>query len=315
MGGDWIINERGEAATLSFCFENPEQTKCYGVSVGHLIKSVGESVFRFSESEPIPTPETGKKEYSMFEVGNVTSISTKTDSMVFEINLEKDEYAPMLLALSEKTHLTLDDNLFSLLLEEPKQGLCLVGFGAQRRGALGQVSDPAKQDAGEFSLVGDIGFINSQTSRKHSATYGGDSGTIFVDNFSGAPFYFHHVLASQDNGNQVSFGVPLIEILKAHQETQHLVPSSIAGRETSAPAKDVSSIEGFQKISNYESRCLEQFHTKVVPRPSSASTKVYGTTQDIRDRADERSNPGGVTREDNSLAVFNAQVKARFMSS
>ena len=50
-------------------------------------------------------------------------------------------------------------------------------------------------------------------------------------------------------------------------------------------------------------------------RPSSASTKVYGTTQDIRDRADEQSNPGGVTREDNSLAVFNAQVKARFMSS
>lgn len=54
LGGDWVLNEKGQGATLSFCFLH--NRKVYGLTVGHLAALVGESIFRFSDSEKLPVP-------------------------------------------------------------------------------------------------------------------------------------------------------------------------------------------------------------------------------------------------------------------
>ncbi len=120
-GGDWVLNEKGQGATLSFCFSYNK--KFYGLTVGYLAASVGESVFRFSDSEklPIPIPDGGsddKKDdddreeiYMMFEIGRVVSMSKSTDSMVFELNDD--------IPLSPPKTVTLEPNS-TIIIELPK---------------------------------------------------------------------------------------------------------------------------------------------------------------------------------------------------
>mmetsp|Transcript_22827 Transcript_22827/g.33710 ORF Transcript_22827/g.33710 Transcript_22827/m.33710 type:complete len:140 (+) Transcript_22827:596-1015(+) len=116
-----------------------------------------------SESGPIPVPDNfNKEECSMFEIRTVTSISDETDSLVFKVHLQSLEYHPMRIALSNQSHITFDQELFSLI-ETPIKGTAIVGFGAQCRVAACTNTDALKASSGEHSLKGDIG-LNKYTS-------------------------------------------------------------------------------------------------------------------------------------------------------
>ena len=119
-----------------------------------LATGIGEPLFRFAESDPIPVPDKESKpdEYFMFEIGEVTSISTETDSLVFKLDLTKEKCSPMDIAMACESILTVDSDLLSLADESFERGENLVGFGAQRRGALGLVTETSASSPGIFSF-------------------------------------------------------------------------------------------------------------------------------------------------------------------
>lgn len=309
MGGDWILNDQGEGATLSFCFRNSEGTETYGLTVGHLANSVGKSVFRFTESDPIPVPDGEGEEYFMCDIGEVTSISKETDSLVFKIDdLEKDDCSPMQIALSSQSHLTLDDNLLSLT-KTPPLGGTMVGFGAQRRGVHCHVVVPSLASSGTWSLSGDIG-LESSSGSTDAATDGGDCGTIFFLLEGGAPVYFHHVLNCDPDGKKISFGVPLSKILSAHDETRHLIPSC-EDRQRAPTAKKSKTFLDHQGNA-HESSALRQFQTKIVDRRTGVGglvTKNASTSKEVS-LAPLQLNPHSV--EDQTLPVFNVRKTKKF---
>ena len=317
IGGDWVLNEQGGATTLSFCFENPEGTECYGLTVGHLAKSVGDSIFCFAESEPNPVPalegEIDREEYFMFEIGQVTSISTETDSLVFKMDLDKDKYIPMQIAVSSQTHITLDENLLSLAMDVPTCGSGFVGFGAQRRGSWCQVLVPSSSSAGQFIFTGDIGLSFAADPRS-PATDAGDCGTIFCSAVNGAPAYVHHVLATLSDDRKISYGVPLLTILSAHEETRHLVPVSHDAQKSAPRDKKVKAESSSHHESDaHEISGVKQFKTRVVDRPNYK----YDAVSNAKAGASLLSSDydGVAQTEDQTLAVFNVQVRKKPASS
>jgi hypothetical protein len=315
-GGDWVLNEKGEGATLSFCFTNPEGTECYGLTIGHLCDSVGDSVFRFAHSEPIAVPdeELEKEEYFMFEIGGVTSISTNTDSLVFQMELQPDDYHPMRIALSSQSHITLDEDLVSLI-KTPSIGSTVIGFGAQRRGAMCLVHDPSKSSSGAYSFQGDIGLRSSGPATEAS-TDGGDCGTIFCSVENGAPLYFHHVLSRLSDDTKLSYGVPFLEVLNAHPETRHLVPAASSGDKEGEPKKKKGKISGSPSAEAHEVSGLRQFQAKVMDRPTgsntdsltvSAQTEGSNASLPLNARGGFKTYDDGV--EDQTLPIFNVRKK------
>lgn len=313
-GGDWVLNEKGEGATLSFCFTNPEGTECYGLTIGHLCDSVGDSVFRFAHSEPITVPneELEKDEYFMFEIGSVTSISTNTDSLVLQMKLQPDECQPMRIALSCQTHINIDKDLI-LLIKTPSIGSTVIGFGAQRRGAMCLVHDPSKSSSGTCSFQGDIGLRSSGPATEVT-TDGGDCGTIFFLVENGTPLYFHHVLSRLSDDTKLSYGVPLLEVLNAHPETRHLVPAASSGYKECEPKKKKPKTPGNLSADVYEVSGLRQFQTKVVNRPTgsktdsftlSAQTEGSNAALPLNTRGGFKMNDDGV--EDQTLPIFNVR--------
>ena len=310
MGGDWVLNEEGGGATLSFCFKNPEGTECYGLSVGHLTQSVGDSIFRFAESEPIAVlnDENDKEEYFMFEIGNVTSISTGTDSMVFKMNLEDDQYDPLRIALSDQSHITLNKNLLSLAKVPTKKFSLLAGFGAQRRGARCMVRVPSKDSPSQHSFVGDIG-LESASQSSFAATDGGDCGAIFCSIENGAPVCVHHVLSQYSDNKKISYGVPLLKILAAHKETRHLIPASHEVRKSAPEDKTEASFicpynEGLEVAD------LRQFQTRVVDRPHNAISKYASPTKEMNIASLRSLETGGDDgKENQTLPVFNIRIR------
>lgn len=188
-GGDFVLNKDGGACTLSFCFEYKSQT--YGLTVGHLAADVGDSIFRFSASEPIPHDDDDGESYFMNEIGNVVSKSQETDSLVFLID-SGVHCSIMTLAPESGLCGRLGLPLPSGNPAAPNQGSVLVGYGAQRRGGYGTVHTPAKADDGTFSRVGNIGIVSSE-GEDCVLTDDGDCGTLFL-NVDGMPLYFHHTL-------------------------------------------------------------------------------------------------------------------------
>ena len=85
-GGQFISNNIGAAATLSFCFQDRDG-KWYGLSTAHLVKVVGEEVFAFTGEQTSDGTHCAKV------IGNVFDISVKTDSMVFEVKQARPHYA------------------------------------------------------------------------------------------------------------------------------------------------------------------------------------------------------------------------------
>ena len=76
-GGDWILNQSGCGATLSFGFEYKGST--LGLTIGHLA-DLGSPIFCFAEDtkadNPVPLgdgPTITEKTYPMYEIGTVVS--------------------------------------------------------------------------------------------------------------------------------------------------------------------------------------------------------------------------------------------------
>jgi hypothetical protein len=202
-GGDIVLNSDGIATTVSFCFK--VGSMAYGVTVGHLTPVIGEPVYAYTGEGTLVT-----------QLGNVVSYSVKTDSLIFSI--DKDipiaEYQ-----LGGKSILG-DKPLVRPTPGEHKvhpQGTVLVGYGAQGRGVIGTVCNPALQPslAKGYCNAGDIGISDPVTGA--ALTESGDCGTIFIDEEQKYGPSMHNILWTQDDGKFESFGVPLATIFANHE--------------------------------------------------------------------------------------------------
>ena len=223
-GGDWVLNESGRGATLSFTFLF--EGEVYGLTVGHLA-DLGESIFIFAESTklPVPLPEDDEavtppeEAFFMYELGTVVSKSEKTDSLVFKITNQFVPLAPYM-TLAEASGvvgpLTLPSLEQSLPPFPPPKGTFLVGFGAQRRGSYGGVvSVPSLTAAGTAAFKGDIG-ISHPTDGMKKVTDPGDCGTIFTG-LDSTPYYFHHCRSTNVYPSK-SYGIPIWDVMGSHRE-------------------------------------------------------------------------------------------------
>ncbi|CAB9525443.1 unknown protein [Seminavis robusta] len=246
-GGDWVLNQDGGGCTLSFVIKSGD--RLYGLTVGHLA-NVGGPIFVFAEADteqsPLPCgeePGSAGYSYPMFEVGTVVSKSLATDSLIFEIATDESSNCPV-------------------APTRPAVGDTLVGFGAQRRGAIAKVSNPSEVRNGTFSRIGNIAIVHPQDPAK-ALTDCGDCGTIFVD--------LH--------------GTPL------PQQQQLCVEEPPCGPEIQAAGSEVQATSTETQASG-----LAYFDTHIVPnpmRPQSNSlahfnTKVVVPTPE-RKRAPKRS--------------------------
>jgi hypothetical protein len=215
-GGDFVLNEKGAATTLSVCFEHNGAR--YGLTAGHLAATTGQSIYAFYKDDPdFEEDENGgvpNMVYQVVKIGEVTSKSCKTDSLVFKI--QDDDMKVDLLKLSPKAGLKGE-----LVLPEPgldptppSAGTLLVGYGAQRRGCIAKVSTPAISVAGQYSLVGDIGVMSRGDNPVKLTDYG-DCGMLLLDSQSGSPVYFHHVFSPH---TMESTGVPFLKVMACHSE-------------------------------------------------------------------------------------------------
>jgi hypothetical protein len=137
-GGDFVLNERGEAVTVSFCFA--KNSKKDGLTVGHLVRCLGERVLAFSSDTP-----DANGSYRTVDIGFVVSLNANTDSLnanadslVFEIrdNIEIEPFRlPRQAGLRDALVIPDWDSLLAL----PPSGTTLAGFGAQSRGSIGVV--------------------------------------------------------------------------------------------------------------------------------------------------------------------------------
>jgi hypothetical protein len=211
-GGEFVANVDKNFCTLSFCFAKTESddsgkevTTWYGVTAGHLAEK-GDSIYVCTgvlnaQGNPI-----------LCKAGQVVSKSAATDSLIFSIKKD-DRIEVMDMLLAENSGLRND--AFNLPDEGGilENGVLLIGFGAQRRGAVGKVSTPCLAHKGTSALAGDIGITDRDGTSQ--LTDDGDCGAIFICE-SGDGWYMHHVLRTYGDGRNESFGVPLKSIFKAH---------------------------------------------------------------------------------------------------
>lgn len=209
-GGDYITNKLGQGVTVSFCFFN--NGKKYGLTVAHIFQRVGDIVFAHSTDRRGPN---GK--YVIAEIGKIVALHWNTDSAIFEIRGWVEIEA---LYLAAQSGLAGPLKITDLDTVPPLQiGTRLVGFGAQRRGAVAVVSQFWDNSTGGQQLPvldGDI-FLASASDGGKPASDDGDCGTIFIDENS-HPRYFHHCIAETYDTppSYRSAGVPFEYILKAH---------------------------------------------------------------------------------------------------
>jgi len=211
-GGDYVTNIFGEGATVSFCFYSYD--KKYGLTVAHVFRRVGDVVCAFSTDTRGPN---GK--YQISQIGHIVSFDANTDSAVFEIkrwvDIENLRLAPES-GLWGPLKITDLDTVPTL-----KIGSSLVGFGAQRRGAVGVVSefwDESKEGRQLPVLDGDIFIVSGEPRAGEKAiTDDGDCGTIFLDE-NGIPRYFHHAFGRTKRPPFIykSMGVPFHAVIAGH---------------------------------------------------------------------------------------------------
>jgi hypothetical protein len=202
-GGDFVLNKDGGAATLSFCFQYESEN--FGLTVGHLALNIGDSIFAFSESEPIPHPpdDDHGESYFIYEIGKVVSYSEETDSLVFRIATHVQIADCLTLAPASGLQGQIRLPTPNRSPTPPGLGSVLVGFGAQCRGGYGTVHTPAKAQAGTYTKVGNIGIVSPE-GEDVELTNEGDFGTLFLGT-DGYPWYFHHALSTGASSN-ISWG-------------------------------------------------------------------------------------------------------------
>jgi hypothetical protein len=137
-----------------------------------------------------------------------------TDSMVFEVRNEVG-IDPLCLPPEAGLQGPLEipdwDSLPPLQL-----GTTLVGFGAQRRGAVGVVVGSWKESTNGPILDGDV-FMVPPGSGDTQLTDDGDCGALFLDE-KGIPWYMHHVVTGTvlEPVTYMSFGVLLRAVMESH---------------------------------------------------------------------------------------------------
>lgn len=148
-GGDFVFNEKGEPATISFLFPG-EDGKKYGLTVAHLAPAtaMGSQLFTFHTNG------------SFIKIGRVKEFAQQTDSLIFELepNIKADFYA-IRLADDTKYEIDLTNSVKAmknlLPLQRSGDASLLVGRGAQRRGTNGQYSSTWSYPPTEHVLKGD----------------------------------------------------------------------------------------------------------------------------------------------------------------
>ena len=277
VGGDWLLNKDGGAATISFFFRF--EGKTYGLSVGHLVRDIGDPVFCFSETTKLPNPSLPKnvgdqnpedlsdESYFMHEIGTVVSLSKSTDSMVFEVNGEVEvgepyQMSPKSGVLGSIT-LKLPDVRQVMPPPPPVAGTDLVGFGAQHRGAHGAVKIPSARIRCDHSKKGNIGMAHPDDDSK-KLTDAGDCGTVFFS-LDGTAQYFHHC-ARKNGAPLISYGYPMWEVLKSHTHLGGTSEAILEEEDEEELVKECASVASPGGDTGPE-RCLSHFSVQVVDPP------------------------------------------------
>lgn len=213
-GGDFVLNEKGEAATISFLFLG-EDGKKYGLTVAHLAPSIamGSQLFTYHTND------------SFIKIGRVKQFAHQTDSLIFELEPDiKADFYKIRLADNTKYEIDLSTSvraMKTLVAGKTSGGLALlVGRGAQRRGTDGQYSSTWNYPPTPHVLTGDIGMnsIGTDDDGMKELTHEGDCGMIIMDK-NGDALCMHHAGGEAEvDGNIVyeSFSVPLCRIMKVH---------------------------------------------------------------------------------------------------
>jgi hypothetical protein len=213
-GGDFVLNEKGEAATISFLFFGDEG-KRYGLTVAHLAPSTGMGSLLFTCTKD-----------SFIRIGRVKQFSHSTDSLIFELEPDiKADFYKVRLADNTKHDIDLSTSVNALktLLSGKARGdvTLLVGRGAQRRGTNGQYSISTwTYPSTEHILTGDLRMssIGIDTEGMKEITHERDCGMIVIDK-NGEALSMHHACGEAEvDGNIIykSFSVPLCRIMKVH---------------------------------------------------------------------------------------------------
>ena len=228
-GGDFVFavlrDESIQSATISFLFEHGG--KRYGMTVGHL-KS------HFVLDAGVLFAYAANKATAVI-IGHVVAFHVAADSLIFQ--LEDDIKADLyLVRLADDTKHVIDlsraevalNNLHAHEKEKCSEDYVLVGRGAQRRGTEGVFSTYSNAE-NDSRIIGasDVGMCwkgaaDGDGSDHYASKYitvEVDCGMIIFDG-NGDPLSMHHAGFETTGTEPImyeSYSVPLIHIIKAHQ--------------------------------------------------------------------------------------------------
>jgi len=160
VGGDFVSFGEERVSTLAFCFEGcPTDSrfasKKYGLTTAHGCLGVGEEVYAFASNIP-----NSHNQYPMKKIGVVVAVSFGIDSLLFE--LEPDIKVELnTIRTSHDTKFTLDLSSYAAPPCDADCGTRLCGFGAQRRGTVGEFSKIWSGRRDDYKLLKhDIGIMS-----------------------------------------------------------------------------------------------------------------------------------------------------------
>lgn len=223
--GDWITNKDSVGVTLSFVFK--KDRKFYVLTVAHIFKVLGDSVYSFIKDDVRTGDDGGEEEFDhrnpksslgIYEIGKMVSLSTSTDSVVFEFNDDIEVRPPLTVKVAAgSTRVIRLPKAESDVMGPPPPavGKTLVGFGARRRGFHAVVAIPSTTEAHGTASVRRGSICVACPDNEQRITYDGDCGTIFMD-LECNGVYFHHDGTQSEPWK--SFGAPLWDIMLKHSQ-------------------------------------------------------------------------------------------------
>lgn len=261
VGGIFILNSYGNAATLGFCYET--NGKKFGITVAHLADhvddtnvvvhhgEVGEKLFAFDSDAP---QANGK--YAQVEIGTIVSIDRPTDSLIFEVRAEIHIH-PRVVQVSKGQSATIPEEAISIrpstnVPSSSQVFTTVVGFGAQRRGTTGRVvSQIGFGEAPKPILEEDLCIQSfdpngqAQANGQVPLTDNGDCGMIFLDIYA-KPWCMHHALFYRGSCREyLSCGVPFNKILESEVHYDFLPHKDITSHQSSPISRSSSQKENY----------------------------------------------------------------------
>ena len=219
MGGDFIVNKKGQVSTLAFCFEGPKDSpyerKTYGLSTAHLAPSRGAPIYAYTSN----IADLHNQRPVML-IGHVVHFAPYSDSLIFE-------FIPGVLVelytIRTSNETTQKIDLLATWQGSqplPEEGTILLGFGAQRRGTLGKIFCLSGQ-SNDYIWKGEYGIVSYDQQELEAIgskgiTHDGDCGMIYVDEYGIARGMHHAASAREDGQCFTSWAVPLERVLRSH---------------------------------------------------------------------------------------------------